>query len=955
MKTKIIIVGALFAFAGACHGAGSFILASPEKAATVVLAKDCEPSSRLAAEELTNSVFRICGKQVKVEVEVEGGILSAPATRDASGTVLIGTMEKFPGEIPEAIAKRLNGTDNLEAGVAATDGKTLWIVGKTEVAELYAMYHFLESKMDVRWFQAPVPEDPGDYYPKSETIEIAPFAELRKPKFRIRRLDKCGAVVSHLAAKGKMTAVRNGYQIFPGADGDYTNPKSKSYAFFSPRLPRRSVSFGGGHGTFAYPVPAKTYFKDHPEYFALVDGKRVSEGWQYCFSNPDLLNLTADYVIDRLDRHQGNGQYLFGMVDVTHGWCECDNCRAWDPVPANGTATPNVSTRFNLAVKKMTERIWTKWPKADLSLWAYHTYRQLPVGVRQDPRLKIQFCDHGRCYGHHFDDPNCQRNVDMLALMKKWLAVSPQLYTYEYYNCSHNTYDCHELDEAHDLRFYASLGVMGWKNEASFSDSYFWPPKPKGEYDPRRDHFPSQWQWLYTTGHLLWDPYQDEQAIIDDAESKYYGAAYPAMRKYHALRRKLWSNSNICMGYPWGDPRRPTLLNVPGAKEELLGCLDEAEKLAAGDAVRLFRVGRDRKWLKMYWIEPNDKIREKAGKAYKAIRAKTPVVIDGKGDEGAWAGAFYATEFRRANCRESTPLPAELATTVGILYDDEALYFLINAKEPKMNAIRPATGGEAWNGDGAELFLYPPAIDNRVYHVAVTPGGLVTAATHPGGRVANAFGLKAKCVKGKDGWTIEIRLPVAKIHPLKNGETWKVNFARNRGGLNYATDGAYFDTSNYRPMEIGSPYLKNGSFADTDKDGNLVEWALVGKDSRLEPSGSGHVVHLKGRMYQCMAGGALGQRLEPRKFAYSIEAKGPGKLNVGVYRYVDTVDPKAKYGYTRKNLPSKRIRSFDLTEKMARYTGEYTIPAGEWNAIEVQSDDGITVSSVAVDPLAPRR
>ena len=37
---------------------------------------------------------------------------------------------------------------------------------------------------------------------------------------------------------------------------------------------------------------------------------------------------------------------------------------------------------------------------------------------------------------------------------------------------------------------------------------------------------------------------------------------------------------------------------------------------------------------------------------------------------------------------------------------------------------------------------------------------------------------------------------------------------------------------------------------------------------------------------------------------------------------------------------------------MARYTGEYTIPAGEWNAIEVQSDDGITVGSVAVDPVA---
>ena len=184
-----------------------------------------------------------------------------------------------------------------------------------------------------------------------------------------------------------------------------------------------------------------------------------------------MQSNTANRVIGLLDKHHGDGRFLFGMADVTHGWCECDRCRALDPVPANGTATPNVSTRFNIAVKNMADMIWAKWPKASLRLWAYHTYRMLPVGVRQDPRMMVQFCDHSRCYGHHFDDPDCRRNVDMLNLMKGWLEVTPQVYTYEYFVSTHSAYSCHEKDEAHDLRLYASLGIVGWKNEAAFSDS----------------------------------------------------------------------------------------------------------------------------------------------------------------------------------------------------------------------------------------------------------------------------------------------------------------------------------------------------------------------------------------------------------------------------------------------------------------------------------------------------
>ena len=954
MKANSLFCSAVCCCAAiAAPGAADMALVGDDgKTAAVVIPQAPDEATKLAAAELTNYVFRVTGRGMDVVVRAKPG---------GAGEVVIGTLNTLGNAVPPAIRSRLNATDNPEAACIETDGRTLWIVGKDEVADLYATYHFLESKLGIRWFQAETKEDPGDYVPKAAAVKLAPFSEFREPRFRIRRLDKCGALGSHIAVKAETAAVRNGYQVFPpyGSELPYDKPDSAVYKFYAPRCPRRSVSFGGGHTTFSQPMPVKTTFKEHPEYFALVDGKRVQDNI-YCFSNPEVQRITAEYVIGKLDKYNGDGEFLFGMHDVTHGWCECDKCRALDPVPANGSSTPNVSTRFNIAVKNMADMIWAKWPRADLRMWAYHTYRILPVGVRQDPRMMVWFCDHGRCYGHHFDDPNCKRNVDMLNLMKGWLAVTPRVYTYEYFTCSHENYSCHEKDEAHDLRFYASLGIVGWKNEASFSDSQFWPPRKDKAEDLRKEHFPSIWQWLYVTSKMLWDPYQDEDAILDDAESKYYGPAYPAMKKYHALRRKLWMNSPVCMGYPHGDSRRPTLLDVPGAKEALLSQLDKADVLAAGDPVVAFRVGRDRTWLNRYWIKPNEDIKAKAGKAFRAVRATTPIVVDGRGGEGAWAGAYYTDKLYKVSGDDKGEIDASLATSFGILYDDDNLYFLVKAKEPAMPAVLPKNGGPAWEGDGVEIFLYPPEIDNRYYQIAVNPDGKTYEGVHPAGSGTAKFGVKAAGRAVKGGWQLEIKVPTGRMHALKAGETWRVLLCRNRvrrgnplAGHHYSSDACgYHDTTSYHPMEIGATYLKNGSFADLDKDGKIKNWELTGANSRVVPEGRGNAVVLNGRLYQTMAHDELGQRPEPRKMRYEFLAKGPGKINVFFCRYIDTANPKAKHGYDRKfNPDAGKGGTFTLTDKPQLYSGEYEIPAGEWNSIALHSQDGVKVYSVSVSPI----
>ncbi|MBN1669796.1 MAG: DUF4838 domain-containing protein [Kiritimatiellae bacterium] len=87
----------------------------------------------------------------------------------------------------------------------------------------------------------------------------------------------------------------------------------------------------GGH-SWAAAIPVKAYFAEHPEYFALVKGKR-NDNWQssLCVTHPDVLKLKIAWAEKLLDEYD--------YIEVAHpdGYregsdycppCECEKCRA---------------------------------------------------------------------------------------------------------------------------------------------------------------------------------------------------------------------------------------------------------------------------------------------------------------------------------------------------------------------------------------------------------------------------------------------------------------------------------------------------------------------------------------------------------------------------------------------------------------------------------------------------
>ena len=89
---------------------------------------------------------------------------------------------------------------------------------------------------------------------------------------------------------------------------------------------------------------------------------------------------------------------------------------------------------------------------------------------------------------------------------------------------------------------------------------------------------------------------------------------------------------------------------------------------------------------------------------------------------------------------------------------------------------------------------------------------------HPGGRRDPAdFGVVAATSVDADSYTVELKVPVAKIFPLVRGDVWRVLFCRNRKITDELTprhgiarnrcwtldNGTHHRPADYRPMIIG--------------------------------------------------------------------------------------------------------------------------------------------------------
>lgn len=145
----------------------------------------------------------------------------------------------------------------------------------------------------------------------------------------------------------------------------------------------------GGHSHPAA-VPAGKLFKSHPEYFALLNGKRLPGRFnQLCISNPQVRELIYKNLLEQADR--GTQMVQLGQAD---SWtpCQCAECAAFcglRPAGKPGSSAygkdPVWGEKLWIMHREMALRFLKDRPGKKVAIMAYGPTRTPPKSFREFP------------------------------------------------------------------------------------------------------------------------------------------------------------------------------------------------------------------------------------------------------------------------------------------------------------------------------------------------------------------------------------------------------------------------------------------------------------------------------------------------------------------------------------------------------------------------------------------
>jgi hypothetical protein len=425
-----------------------------------------------------------------------------------------------------------------EGFVLRTAGNELVIAGGRQRGTLYGVYTFLE-KLGCRWFTRDL-----SVIPKKSTLTVEPFDEMQKPAFEYRDTSFREAFDRDWAARNKMNGSSMNLDESTGGKVGYYPFVHTSYLI----------------------LPPDKYFKDHPEYYALVDGKRRSEGAQLCLTNPEVLRLAIETVLKWIEQHPEASIYSVSQNDC-EGWCECDHCQRVEEEEGGAHSGPIL--RF---VNAVAAEVAKQHPEKLIDTLAYWYTEAPPLKVRPLPNVRIRLCPIGACEAHAY--ANCKDDAYFLNHLRGWSAITNQLYIWHYVtNFSHYLLPFPDFDElAADIPMYRKHGVAGIYLEGDYAEG------GGGENAELRS---------YVMARLLWNPSVDVNKIINEFMTAYYGQAARPMHAYFDLLHRQVRPA------PQGKGHHMWIYTNPGAPYlsedflvQSLKLFHEAEAAAEDDATR---------------------------------------------------------------------------------------------------------------------------------------------------------------------------------------------------------------------------------------------------------------------------------------------------------------------------------------------------------------------------------
>jgi len=492
-----------------------FVTLSGKAYATVVLSPGASQAERYAASVLQKYIEKISGVKLLVLTKAKGGneILVGSKTDDFSRS------NSF--EVTDSLGE--------EDFVIRTRGDKLLIVGGGDWGTVYAVYSFLE-RLGCRWF---MPGKIGEVIPHKKTIEVDEINDIERPSFKYR---KVGEGEWSLANKS------NNFCNIGGLNGYYQGFSSQNYAEL---------------------LPPDKYFKSHPDYFAIHNGKRTAD--QLNLTSPDVLEIVV-YKVDNFFAQHPDSRYPVFAVSPN------DNSNFGD-TKEDSLFGPTVSDQVMRFTNEVASRVGQKYPDKMVGVLAYQDYLQPPKTIKKMHRnVAITICriNEAGTYSYPITDHNYYSNT-IRKTIEEWVNKADHILFYDYY-AHYDWFGPWPLEKtiATDLRYYRSLG-----------------PKVEGLVPEFHPHWGTQGINDYIMAKLSWNVNLNVDSLINDYYKKFYGRVANEIRNYFNVFANRFKELNMPF---WGQMSVWNKVYTQAVLKQAKEYLVQAKRLAGNDSLLSARV-----------------------------------------------------------------------------------------------------------------------------------------------------------------------------------------------------------------------------------------------------------------------------------------------------------------------------------------------------------------------------
>lgn len=435
-----------------------------------------------------------------------------------------------------------------EGFVIKTDGDCVYLVAASQAGVEHAVTTFLH-RLGCRWY---FPGETWEVIPQLSAIKGV-WNERQSPAFKTQR------------------RIWYGY-------GAYGDGKKAWQAWMRDNRMGGPIDVSIGHTWHG--LNAQKQFESHPDWFALVDGKR--QPTKPCYSHPDVVKTAIASAMKQAER----GSAMISMTPPDGlGYCECEKCRAVfqgaKPFESHGSlfarrpdgTLVNITSETVFAlVNQVAAAVAKKHPSTLIGCYAYSAYSH-PPSFDLHPNVYLQTTTAYR-----------RTPIELSDQLQAFGKKTKQLGIREYYSVYQWDWDFPSpgkltLDQLQkDLRFFSKNGVTAVNAEASNN----WAPRGFG---------------YYIASQLMWDTDADVKALVRNFYLQAFGPAALPTQRYYV---RWYGQSAAVLD---DDQALPTVqtyrdknkLNIDVLKAAYLD-LDEAARLVKDKPLHLARVNH----LRMY-------------------------------------------------------------------------------------------------------------------------------------------------------------------------------------------------------------------------------------------------------------------------------------------------------------------------------------------------------------------